>query len=309
MIITNHVSMDLIKNNRSATINAVQDDRYSRNLEISLFENGIPWTAPENTSFLIRYSKCDGKAGEYDTLPDGSKAWVMEDNILTIALAPQVLTVPGPVSLSIRMIQDEKQLSTFSLLIHVSSAIGVEIADSEDYHYVTTFLPIPASAKAGQYLQISSVDEKGRVTGIEAVDSVEVPETEIDPTEIQEIIEDYLADNPPAAGEQGPKGDKGDPGADGRDGISVSHRWNGTVLVVTSSSGTSSANLKGDKGDKGDTGAQGIQGKTGPQGPAYVLTEADKQSVAAAVTAAQTTETWTFTLEDGSTVEKVVVLG
>lgn len=41
------------------------------------------------------------------------------------------------------------------------------------------------------------------------------------------------------------KGDKGD------DGIDATHSWNGTVLTITSASGTSSANLKGEKGDPG----------------------------------------------------------
>lgn len=40
----------------------------------------------------------------------------------------------------------------------------------------------------------------------------------------------------------------------GEDGISVTHSWSGTTLNVTSASGTSSANLKGDKGDTGATG-------------------------------------------------------
>lgn len=52
-------------------------------------------------------------------------------------------------------------------------------------------------------------------------------------------------------------------GVDGKDGISVTHSWNGTVLTITSASGTSSSNLKG---DKGDTGPQGIQGPKGEQG-------------------------------------------
>ena len=61
----------------------------------------------------------------------------------------------------------------------------------------------------------------------------------------------------------------------GTDGISATHSWNGTVLTVTSASGTSSADLKGEKGepgvpgekgDKGDTGAQGIQGEKGDKG-------------------------------------------
>lgn len=86
-------------------------------------------------------------------------------------------------------------------------------------------------------------------------------------------------------GPQGPQGEKGDTGpqgpagadgaqgpagANGKDGVSVTHSWDGTVLTVTSASGTSSADLKGEKGDKGDigaTGPQGIQGIQGPQGP------------------------------------------
>ena len=64
-------------------------------------------------------------------------------------------------------------------------------------------------------------------------------------------------------GEQGPQGEKGDPG---NDGVSVSHSWDGTVLNITSASGTSSVDLKGEKGDTGERGPQGIQGDTGPQG-------------------------------------------
>lgn len=62
------------------------------------------------------------------------------------------------------------------------------------------------------------------------------------------------------------KGDKGDKGATGAAGVSVTHEWDGTTLKVTSASGTSSADLKGEKGDKGDTGAKGDKGDTGAQG-------------------------------------------
>lgn len=46
----------------------------------------------------------------------------------------------------------------------------------------------------------------------------------------------------------GKDGEKGD------DGISVTHSWEGTTLTITSASGTSSADLKGDKGDDGRDG-------------------------------------------------------
>lgn len=41
----------------------------------------------------------------------------------------------------------------------------------------------------------------------------------------------------------------------------ITHKWNGTTLIVTSDSGTSSCDLKGEKGDMGIRGAQGADGK------------------------------------------------
>lgn len=64
----------------------------------------------------------------------------------------------------------------------------------------------------------------------------------------------------------GSKGSDGKDGSNGSNGVSATHSWNGTTLTVTSASGSSSANLKGDKGDNGDD---------------YVLTSADKQEIAA----------------------------
>lgn len=50
------------------------------------------------------------------------------------------------------------------------------------------------------------------------------------------------------------------------DGVSVTHKWNGTVLSVTSASGTSSADLKGERGPQGVRGEKGERGEQGPQG-------------------------------------------
>lgn len=41
------------------------------------------------------------------------------------------------------------------------------------------------------------------------------------------------------------------------DGVSTTHSWDGTTLTVTSASGTSSANLKGEKGEQGERGEKG----------------------------------------------------
>lgn len=52
---------------------------------------------------------------------------------------------------------------------------------------------------------------------------------------------------------------------DGEDGVSVQHRWDGSVLTITSASGTSSAELRGPQGPQGP---EGPEGKQGPQGQA-----------------------------------------
>lgn len=55
------------------------------------------------------------------------------------------------------------------------------------------------------------------------------------------------------------EGKKGEPG---NNGTSVTHSWDGTKLTITSASGVSSADLKGQKGDTGEIGPQGPAGTT-----------------------------------------------
>lgn len=84
-------------------------------------------------------------------------------------------------------------------------------------------------------------------------------------------------------GDKGEKGDKGDRGADG-------------TMTFEDLTEEQKESLKGDKGEKGADGTD------------YVLTEADKQEIATMAVEKLSSETWTFTLEDGSTVTKTVVL-
>lgn len=69
-----------------------------------------------------------------------------------------------------------------------------------------------------------------------------------------------------APGRDGADGAPGRDGTDGRDGVSATHEWNGTTLTITSASGTSSANLKGEPGRDGADGAPGAPGEPGKDG-------------------------------------------
>lgn len=171
MIITNKVKLDLQTPGILPTIHAVQNDSYSRNLEITLFSDRKPFVFPENGTVVIRYKKSDGKGGEYDTLPDGTAAWWTERNVLTVALAPQVLTTPGSVHLSVSLIAGGTQLSIFPIRLSVAPIAAGKIAQSENYFYITGLLPAPVSGNVGQCLRIAAVNSEGRITAVEAADS------------------------------------------------------------------------------------------------------------------------------------------
>ena len=95
-------------------------------------------------------------------------------------------------------------------------------------------------------------------------------------------------------GIQGLKGETGEQGEKGTDGTSATHRWSGTTLYITSASGTSSANLKGEKGDPGTNGKDGTNGTNGKDGvDGYTpvkgkdyFTETDKAEIISSVIAA-----------------------
>lgn len=166
MIATTKRKMDLTQPDILPEVHLVQDDRYSRNVELLLYSNGIAFTLPEGCSALIRYTKPDGKTGTYDTMPDGSPAWSIQDNVLTLRLAPQVCTTPGKVTLMATLFSGDGELSSFSICLNVL-ARPRGIRDSRDYINITGFLPQPAPAQVGQFLKVSWVDEYGRVTGLE----------------------------------------------------------------------------------------------------------------------------------------------
>lgn len=85
----------------------------------------------------------------------------------------------------------------------------------------------------------------------------------------------------------------GDPGTNGKDGVSCTHTWDGTVLRVTSASGTTSANLKGEKGNTGDKGdaftyddftpeqLNTLKGEKGDKGDAFTYEDFTAEQLAA----------------------------
>lgn len=133
MILTHKISLSLDRRGQMQSIDAVQGDS-ARAVEISLLENGSAWIVPEGTTAVIRYRRAHGAAGGvYDTLPDGTVAYRISENVVTVQLAPQVLAVAGPVEVQVTLGKGGAELTCFSLWIHVQGNLGEVPEDDESY--------------------------------------------------------------------------------------------------------------------------------------------------------------------------------
>ena len=177
MVITHKLKMNMEEGEVIQRLEMPLGDVGTRSVEMLLYLRPSPWTSPQGVTVLIRYQKPDGTRGEYDTMPDGTAAWSVADNALTISVAPQVLTAAGNASLYAEMYLEEKVLRTFAVEISVKAPFGntrgVGTA-SQDYYYVTNVLRGPVMAQPGQILAVEEVDAYGRVTKVEPVDTADV---------------------------------------------------------------------------------------------------------------------------------------
>ena len=172
MIITHKMKMELTRKEYSKCIDVMQDDKYSRKLQIELLENRRKFVPPIGCSVRIHFKKQDGLGGVYDTMPDGTKAWSIEENTVTIHLAPQVCCAPGDVEMVITLSLGATELHCFAIYLSVKPAMDRDIK-SGNYNCSRGLLPQPDKAKSGDCLRVKSVDEYGRILTMEAVEMQE----------------------------------------------------------------------------------------------------------------------------------------
>ena len=152
MIITNKINVYLHRNGEYH-MDAVQGDT-ARILELALYAGASEWNLPEGTRVQLRFRKPDGTGGVYDTLPDGSCAYEISGNKVTLALAPQVLTVPGEVEFQAVLLWGAGELATFTIRIHVQKDPSLGVLESADFVNLSDWV----SAQVREYLK-SAQDE------------------------------------------------------------------------------------------------------------------------------------------------------
>ena len=137
MIAPTHISIDIVRRGVTPRIDAMQDDKYCRDIVLYLTFDGIDLDPPAGTAVQVMYSKPDGTGGIYDKMPDGSAAYTIEGSSIRVKLAPQVCTAPGLVKLSVALIEGESVLHTFAIHIHVHPTPGINVK-SDNYVNVDT---------------------------------------------------------------------------------------------------------------------------------------------------------------------------
>ena len=117
--ITKHIVVEL-SGYRLAVMDVSQGDRMSRAVSCRLLDNGTPWLAPPATRVVVSYRLPDGTPGSYDTMPDGSAAWNILDNIVTVRLSDRLTVQSGTAELSIVLIgEGGQQLAVWPLRLNV----------------------------------------------------------------------------------------------------------------------------------------------------------------------------------------------
>ena len=163
MNVKHKINMDLTGPAGIQRIDMVERDQYVRQLEFVLTCGETPWTIPEDVHAVICFVKADGTGGEYDALEDGQPAWSVEGNVLTVDVAPQVLTSAGVVMLAVDMLRGNGKISTFTVMLNVQEAIPLDL-ESGDYFKFGGFLSAPKTVEVGQLFRVAGVNEYGVVT-------------------------------------------------------------------------------------------------------------------------------------------------
>ena len=269
MKLKQHFNLDLARGGCKPMAVAVQGEANTRVLVVSLFDNGTQWSAPAGTTAAVAFRKPDGKAGLYDTLPDGDPAAVITGNTVEATLAPQALTTSGRVSVSIVFYDAEGDtLATFPfwLIVEPNPAAGEQI--SNDYYKITSMAELNAAFDA-KVRDLERRVASGEFTGPPGPEGPKGADGTMSFAALTEEQRESLR------GPQGIQGERGETGPQGPQGETGPKGADGTVSFedLTEEQRESLRGPQGPQGEKGETGATGAQGpqgekgNTGAQGP------------------------------------------
>ena len=305
MKVTSSITVDVAKPYFPVIVRAKQFDN-ARYINITLTDNGLPFTIPDGTYATFRGLCSNGRSFFYDAR--------IVDNNIEVQLIAAVLSVAGQVKAEVNLYNvNTEKLTTFGFIIDVEAASVIDqVIEQSDYFTALTNLVSKAIA-SGTAVKIvgyvSNVSELptsgvdvGSLYGVGAdapydyygwdgnkwTNNGQIKGPKGDPFTYADFTEEQLAalKGPKGdIGEQGPQGDQGPIGNTGSpagfgtptaSATQLEPNAEPTVAVETSGENTSKIFnfvFGIPKGAKGDTGEKGATGEKGPQGPQGVQGE------------------------------------
>ena len=265
MKVTNSITVDVAKPYFPVVVRAKQLDN-ARYINITLTDNGLPFTIPDGTSAIFRGLCPNGHSFFYDAL--------IVNNIIKVQLIEAALSVAGRVKAEVNLYNvNAEKLTTFGFIIDVEAAsVSDQVIEQSDYFTALTNLVNKAIASntavkiVGYVNNISELPtsgvDVGSLYGVGAdahydyygwdgnkwTNNGQLKGAKGDPFVYSDFTPEQLAALKGPQGEIGERGPKGDP------------------FVYSDFTPEQLAALKGPKGDIGVQGPQGDQGIQGPQG-------------------------------------------
>lgn len=95
MVVTKTFNVDLVRLEVPPTWACMQGDANSRAICYRLYADGLSYEIPSGVSLRIAYEKADKTSGVYSQLPDGSSAYEISGNTVTIRLIEDISAKSG----------------------------------------------------------------------------------------------------------------------------------------------------------------------------------------------------------------------
>lgn len=95
MVVTKTFDVDLVRLAIPLTWACMQGDANSRAICYRLYADGLSYEIPSGVSLRIAYEKADKTSGVYSQLPDGSSAYEISGNTVTIRLIEDISAKSG----------------------------------------------------------------------------------------------------------------------------------------------------------------------------------------------------------------------
>ena len=295
MKVTSSITVDVAKPYFPVVVRAKQLDN-ARYINITLTDNGLPFTIPDGTSAIFRGLCPNGHSFFYDAL--------IVNNIIEVQLIEAALSVAGQVKAEVNLYNvNAEKLTTFGFVIDVEAAsVSDQVIEQSDYFTALTNLVSKAIASntavkiVGYVSNVSELPtsgvDVGSLYGVGAdapydyygwdgnkwTNNGQLKGAKGDPFTYSDFTPEQLAALKGPQGEIGERGPKGDPfvysdftpeqlaALKGPKGDIGAQGPKGDPFVYSDFTPEQLAALKGPKGDIGEQGPQGAQGPIGNTG-------------------------------------------